>query len=240
MKIIIANWKSNPRNVKLAKALAKVTDLSSNRIKLVIAPPDTFLEDVGNILKKASLGAQDVFWADSGAYTGEVSIKQLKSLKVKYVIIGHSERRKFLKETDKLINKKIKASLKAGFKVILCIGEWQRHSLAKAKIFVKSQIRKDLDGVKNYKNLIIAYEPVWAISTNKSGKSDRPEDAVEMAKFIKQSLVISHKLPVKVLYGGSVTYKNAKSFLRQKEIDGALVGGASLIPKDFKKIVQSV
>ncbi len=237
-KIIVANWKANPNTTKQAVALAKALDKRG----VVVAPPYPFLEQVGRVLKKATLGAQDVFWADSGPYTGEVSLKQLKSLKVKYVILGHSERRKYLGETDELINKKVKAALKMGFKVILCVGEWKRKSLSSAKSFVKNQLRRDLRGTNKLgsypaNKLIIAYEPVWAISTGRAG-ADKPEDAVEMAKFIKQLLVVSHKLSVKVLYGGSVNAKNAYSFLKHKEIEGALVGGASLKPKEFRKVIK--
>lgn len=232
-KIIVANWKANPNTAKQAIALAKAIDKSG----VVIAPPYPFLESLSKTLRRATLGAQDVFWADRGAYTGEVSLNQLKNLKVKYIILGHSERRKFLNETDEFINKKVKAALKAGFKVILCVGEWRRQSFGQAKIFVRGQLKKDLADVRSYRNLVITYEPVWAISTSKSGKPDKPEDAAQMAKFIKQSLVISHKLSVRVLYGGSVNAKNAKSFLKYKEIDGVLVGGASLSPREFLKII---
>lgn len=228
-KLIIANWKSNPDNSRQAIALAKAID----RKGVVIAPPYPFLEAVGKSIKKATLGAQDVFWADSGPYTGEVSLKQLKSLGVKYVILGHSERRIYLGETDDLINKKVKTALKSGFKVILCVGESKRKSLSSAKSFVKNQLRRNLIGVNRFKNLIITYEPVWSISGgDPRHRADNPKDAAEMVRFIKQMV------RVKVIYGGSVTGNNAKSFFKHKEIDGVLVGGASLNSQEFKKMLK--
>jgi triosephosphate isomerase len=242
-KIIIANWKSNPRNIDEAKKLAKATDF----IDAVICPPFPFLETVGNVIKKSSLGAQDVFWGDIGAYTGEVSWRHLKNLGVKYVIIGHSERRRYLKESDELISRKVEAALKAGLKVVLCVGEGlniHNEGADPVKIFVKDQLEKNLpvnfDSDIAGSRLTVAYEPVWAISTEAGGKPDTPENAVEMIKFIKGILNSDFNVAnPKVIYGGSVNAKNAAEFLRNKEIDGALVGGASLKPKEFKLIVDT-
>ncbi len=237
MKLLVANWKSNPAKISEAVELAKTTD----RLNVVICPPDLFLSEVKKVLKNASLGAQDVFWGNLGAYTGEVSWKELVELGVEYVIIGHSERRKYLKETDELINNKLIASLDAGLKVILCVGEpseIRNKGFNSAKNFVEQQLDKDLIGLDPSKakdKLIIAYEPIWAIG---SGTPDTPESANEMAKFIKEFLAKNYKLQTSVLYGGSVNSKNAKDFLIQKEIDGALVGGASLNAEEFNKIAE--
>ncbi len=234
-KLLVANWKSNPGKISEAVELAKSTDIEN----VVICPPDIFLAEVKKILKNASLGAQDVFWGNLGAYTGEVSWKELLELGVEYVIIGHSERRKYLNETDELINNKLVASLDAGLKVILCVGEpteIRNKGINNAKNFVEQQLDKDLiglDAAKAKNNLIIAYEPIWAIGT---GTPDTPENAADMAKFIK-SIVKGQVSNVPVLYGGSVNSKNAKDFLDKEEIDGALVGGASLNPEEFNKIV---
>lgn len=249
-KLLIANWKSNPHDALSAIKLAKSIDKKG----VVITPPYPFLEQVGKVIKYAELGAQDVFWEDVGPYTGEISWHQLKYLKVKYVIIGHSERRRYLAETDESINKKVKASMKAGINVILCVGEPKRElriknyelEIRKAKNYVKKQIEKDLKGIRNslfkiHDSLIIAYEPVWAISSEKGSKPDTPEDAVEMIKFVKEILNSKfHILNSKVLYGGSVTAKNARSFLVQKDIDGALVGGASLDALEFNRIISNI
>jgi triosephosphate isomerase (TIM) len=238
-KLIIANWKMNPATEKEAVRLARSEDFKN----VVIAPPFPYLSAVKRVLKKSALGAQDVFWEKDGAYTGGVSAGQLKKMGVKYVIIGHSERRS-LGETDEIINKKVKTALKEGLKVILCVGEPKRgagnrkQELKKAKSYIRRQLQKDIKGISKNKdqmsNIIVAYEPIWAIGT---GRADKPNKTVEMVEFIKRLMVISYKLRIKVLYGGSVKARNAARFLGQMEIDGALVGGASLKPAEFRKIV---
>lgn len=224
-KLIVANWKSNPQTFGEALKLAKASDFKD----VVVVPPYIYLQTLNWTLKKAAIGAQDTFWKEKDPYTGEITPSQLKSLKVKYVIVGHSERRK-LGETDEIVNDKIKAAMKAGLKVILCIGEdWsvRRKGITTAKRYIANQLKKDLKGVRD--SLIIAYEPVWAIGT---GKSDNPKTSAEIIKQIR------NMLDTKVLYGGSVTPKNAKSFLAQTGIDGALVGGASLSSQSFRSIVK--
>lgn len=240
-KILIANWKSNPNNPKSAVKLAKAIDKKG----VVIAPPFPFLSAVSRVINKSALGAQDLFWAD-GPYTGEVSAEDLKILKVKYVIIGHSERRKNLKETDKMINLKLKAALKEGLRAVLCVGEpvqVRRKGIKNAKEFIRRQLRADLHTLPtaHLTRLIVAYEPVWAISTEKGSKPDTPQDAVEMISFIKRTLNSKfHILNPRVLYGGSVNAKNARKFLKEKAIDGALVGGVSLKPLEFHKVVNVI
>lgn len=246
-KLIVANWKMHPDSAKNAVSLAAKIEKGipkSNKAEVVIAPPFPFLEDVKKVLKNSKLGAQDVFFENKGAYTGEVSPSMLKSSGVEYVIIGHSENRK-LGETDAIINKKIKATLKEGLKVILCVGEGleiRKKGLSSAKNFVQAQLKKDIP-TTNYKlpttQLVVAYEPVWAISTNKNSKPDRPEDSAEMIKYIKQILHSKfYILNSRVVYGGSVNSRNAKNFLQYKEIDGALIGGASLKAEEFIKIIN--
>jgi len=242
-KPTVFNWKMNPLTEKQALKLARASD----RKNIVVAPPFLFLEAVSHVLKRAKLGAQDLAWEDPGrgSYTGEVSAEMLKDADVKYVILGHSERRRFLKETDAVINKKLRIALKEGFCVILCVGErWsvRRKGLASAQKFVKNQLQRDLKGLTNNlkpttNNLIVAYEPVWAIGT---GRNDTPEDAVTMATSIKKLLVKSYKLKVKILYGGSVNSKNINNFLSKKEINGVLVGGASARLKDLKAIIKKI
>ena len=172
----------------------------------------------------------------------------LKNLGVEYTIIGHSERRQHLNETDEIINEKVKTALGAGLKVILCVGEphratsGKRQEISKTKSYVKRQLEKDLKGVKNMSrvssrlSLVIAYEPIWAIGT---GRPCRPEDALEIIIFIKKILNSKFQiLDSRVLYGGSVDGNNIGDFVKYKEIDGVLVGGASLNPKDVKKILS--
>lgn len=237
-KLLIANWKSNPADVKSAIALAKAIDGKN----VVIAPPSPFLESVGKVIKKSSLGAQNVFWAD-GPYTGEVSAADLKIMKVKYVIVGHSERRNNLLETDEMINLKIKEVVKSGLKAVLCVGEplkVRRRGIGEAKKFIANQLTKDLKNVIKNKNLIVAYEPIWSISTEKGSKPDNPEDAALIINFMRVWLKRKGFKKVKVIYGGSVNGENFSDFMKQKGIDGALVGGASLRPIEFNKMKRAI
>ncbi len=257
-KILIFNWKMAPQSLSEAKRLLTnykrpITNNEENKKEIVVASPSVYLVYLSSLSsvvgRKSSvkLGAQDVFYENSGAYTGEISPKMLKNLGVKYVIIGHSERRKYLGETDEMINKKVLAVLKAGLKVILCVGEPTRsikykvESIKQAKNYIKKQLEKDLKKVSNIKyqvsrNLIVAYEPVWAIS---GSHSDTPEDALEMIKYIKQTLNSKfYILNSRVLYGGSVNSKNIGDFLKRPEIDGALIGHASLKVEEVKKIIE--
>lgn len=239
-KLIVANWKSNPKSISEAVKLAKASDFEN----VVIAPPYPYLEKVGRIIKKAFLGAQDVFWEDGGSYTGEVSISQLKDLKVKYVIIGHSERREHLGETDEVINKKIRLALSRGFKVVLCVGESlkvRRQGALASQRHVLKQLTQGLRGINSIKpNLIIAYEPIWAIGT---GKSDSPGEATAIISSMRKKLFLKHGIQrrgeIKFLYGGSINARNAFGFLNRQGIDGALVGGASLSPQSFKTIIKA-
>lgn len=248
MKIIVANWKLNPATEKEAIKLAKESDLEG----LVICPPFPFLEAVAKVIKKAKLGAQDLFWEEKGAYTGEVSGSQLKDLCVEYVIIGHSERRLKLEETDEMVAKKIKAALKDGLKPILCVGETaEERAQGKTREIVGKELRLGLSLIPGReKEVIVAYEPIWAIGT---GAPDTPENMLEMVEFIYRQLMSyagatvgefknskTQKLTnsLKIIYGGSVTSKNAEDFLKHKEIRGALVGGASLNSKEIKNIIS--
>lgn len=243
-KIIIANWKTNPdtqeKAVKLAKEIEK--GVRDKKTEVVIAPPMPYLLSVKGILKKTKLAAQDVFWEDLGPYTGETSWHQLKRAKVSYVIVGHSERRRLLKESDGMINKKVIASIKNGLGVVLCIGESKTvrsRGMPSVKKFLLSQLKKDLKNlshVASRMSLVIAYEPIWAIG---SGKPDKPSDTLEVISFIKKLLASRYSLVARVLYGGSVNSQNARSFLSKQEIDGALVGGASLKPAEFEKIIKA-
>jgi triosephosphate isomerase len=243
-KIIICNWKANPATVQTAVKLAEGVDGAIFRTDdagpVVVAPPHVFLDAVGETLEDAMLGAQDAFWGGLGAYTGATSWKHLRSLGVKYVILGHSERRAYFKEENEDINKRIKAVLLSGMTAVLCVGEPDRTKRTKRWIraYVKKQVVEALVGVpkKHANKLIVAYEPVWAIGKK---KGDTPEDADEMAFFIKEVLSSAgYGNDVRVLYGGSVNKSNAKGFLLQKHIDGALVGGASLRLGEFRKIIE--
>jgi triosephosphate isomerase len=227
-KLIVANWKLNPQTEKEAITLAKKTDFKN----VVIAPPFPFLGAVKKVLKKASLGAQDAFWEGAGAYTGEVSSEMLKRLGAKYVILGHSERRIYMNESDSMVNKKTASALKAGLLPIICVGEpkeVRKKGFASAKAYVGKQLKESLKGISE--SVVIAYEPIWAIGT---GTPDSPDETRAMARFIR-----SLRPDATVLYGGSVNGKNYDLFLSLQEIGGALVGGASLRAEEFKAIALS-
>lgn len=229
-RIIAGNWKMNPRTLKEAIELARGVDeaLKDLPIEKVIFPPFVFLTEVLRIVGNINVGAQNVFYEDSGAFTGEVSPAMLKDIGINWVIIGHSERRNILKEDDKMILKKVKRALEWGFGVILCVGEkLQDRELNRHKDVVKRQ----LDGLPEHENLIIAYEPVWAIGT---GKNATPEQIEEMHTLIKD--ITGNK----VLYGGSVNPENSRELSMVKNLDGFLVGGASLKVESFQQIARSL
>ena len=210
--LIVANWKMNPSTLEEAKSIF-------NQVKetgAVICPPFVYLSALG------ANGAQDCFYEEKGAFTGEVSPQMLKNLAVEYVILGHSERRKYQKETNELVGKKIEAALGAGLKVILCVDR-------------VSQIKNALKEIGNWKlkieNLAVAYEPLFAIGT---GKACPPEKAEKMRVAIKKVLGES----ALVLYGGSVNSQNTEDYIKKAHFDGLLVGGASLKPQEFIDIVK--
>jgi len=224
--LIIANWKMNPSDPNQAKKLFG----AFKELNAVICPPFCYLNSkVLPTGAKFVLGAQNSHWEEKGAYTGEISPKMLKSLGVRYVILGHSERRIHFQETDEMINKKIKAVLKHHLIPVLCIGEKEGED---AETVVSEQLQKDLDGIAQteIKKIIIAYEPVWAIGT---GNFCSAEKAEKMLNFIRR------KTANRILYGGSVNSKISKEYLKIG-FDGLLVGGASLNIKEFKKIVKNV
>lgn len=211
----------------------------TKKARVVVASPFVFLP----LFKKnrsVELGAQDAFWSDGGAYTGEISPRMLKSIGVRYVIVGHSERREHLAETDEMVNKKLKAVLHAGLKAVLCVGEKSR-SEENFQHTVRRELVEDLKDVsrKLAQNLIIAYEPIWAIGT---GRAVKPQDLFEMATYIRRSIheifagAVTYQTPI--LYGGSVSGHNARTFLHVDGVDGLLVGGASLSAKEFIRIVS--
>ena len=244
-KIIAANWKMNPGSAKEAEEIVKflAKNYTEKNVQLILFPPFVYFcrlrDELDNDADKFDWGAQDIFWEESGAYTGEISSAMLKSFWVQYVIIGHSERRWKLGETDEIINKKIKTALENGITPILAVGEKEKGDSVEK--FLEDQLCKGLEDLdeKQISKIIIAYEPVWAIGT---GSADNPEDTIKAVRIIKDIIgkmvgkEITDKIPV--LYGGSVTSENARDFLSEKEINGALVGGASLNKEEFLKILN--
>ena len=230
-KIIVANWKmylSAKDAVFLAKKVAKIRLRNKS---LVLAPPFTAVEAVKKVAgKNVSLAGQDVFWSDYGAYTGEICGKDLKDLGCEYVIVGHSERRKYFQETDEMANKKVRYAQKTGLTPILCVGETVGEKKAGRTLdIIRRQLTIALNGA-NAKKIIIAYEPVWAIGT---GNPENPRNADVVQGEIKK--ITGANI---VLYGGSIDKNNFAEFLAQKSIDGLLIGGASAKWDELKEIIK--
>lgn len=246
LPIIAGNWKMNKTVGEAVDFIRKFKGLISgvNDVEIVVAPPFTALFAVGRELDGSSikLSAQNLHWEDKGAFTGEISPLMLKELGCEYVIIGHSERRQYFGETDEIINRKIKGALKNGLKPIFCVGETLMER-EKGETFnvIKRQMEFGLRDIKKeeIKKIIIAYEPVWAIGT---GKTATPDQAEEAHRFIRERLEIlfSREISevVRIQYGGSVTPENIKGLMEKVNIDGALVGGASLLAESFSRIVR--
>jgi triosephosphate isomerase len=242
ISLIAGNWKMNTtvaEAIDLVKAMRKELDKVSN-VEKVVCPPFVSLASVKELLKKSSikLGAQNLYFAEKGAYTGEISPLMLADL-CEFVIIGHSERRQYFSEMGEVINKKLAAALKAGLKPILCIGErLEENEAGRTEEVVAEQLKSALAGIAAPDGLVIAYEPVWAIGT---GKAATGEQANKTIAFIRQNIVKSYgdkiAQEMRILYGGSVTATNAAEFMQQPDIDGALVGGASLKTTEFLSIV---
>lgn len=244
--LIAGNWKMNKtveESVELVNSLKqRVSDVYGREV--LVCPPFVSLVVVKELLKNSNvkLGAQNMYFADSGAFTGEISPLMLKSAGCDYVIVGHSERRQFFGETDEIVNKKMKIAFENGIVPIVCIGETlqQRESNETFSV-IERQTKKSLVGItlEQAKKVVIAYEPVWAIGT---GKTATPEQAEEVHGFIRkiysQMYGTESAETVRILYGGSVKSDNVSEIMKQPDIDGALVGGASLKADEFAKIVR--
>jgi len=241
--LIVGNWKMNPNSQKEAKEIFDAIREGVRGLKseVVICPPAVYLYASGFGEGIIFMGAQNVYFEDKGAFTGEISVAMLKDLGIGYVIIGHSERRKYFGETDESVNKKIKSAIGAEIEQIFCVGETAEERVAnKQEEVVERQIKEGLSGVTDILGMVIAYEPVWAIGT---GNACSPEDAKKMKEFIEKTIsdiygkdVLSE---VRIIYGGSVNSKNSASYLKEAGYNGLLPGGASLIPEEFIKIVKS-
>jgi triosephosphate isomerase len=244
---VAGNWKMN-KTVKESALLVQelLPDLEKiKEVESIICPPFTALHPVAGLLKDSTikLGAQNLFWEEKGAYTGEISPAMVAEI-AEYVILGHSERRAYFHDTDESVNKKVLAALTVGIKPILCVGETlEENESGQTGEVITRQLRAGLADVdpEQFESILIAYEPVWAIGT---GKAATPEAANQiiadnirttLSEFTSQDLVES----IRILYGGSVKPDNAKDFFQEPEIDGALVGGASLTSDAFVKITEA-
>ena len=244
-KVIAGNWKMNMLPNEAINFIEELTPLVSdtkNEVILCVPYTDLFYSLLNVQGTNIKIGAQNMHWEEKGAYTGEVSAQMLKSIGVEYVIIGHSERRQYFAETDETVNKKVKSALAVGLKPIICVGETleQRES-GQTEAIVTSQIEKALEGVstEDLEKIIVAYEPIWAIGTGKTATS---EDANNSIKAIRNKIreIYGEEISqnVMILYGGSVKSTNARELFETSDIDGALVGGASLKADEFAKIVN--
>jgi triosephosphate isomerase len=248
--IMAGNWKMHHTHLDAIQVVQKLSyRLSSEdyeRCEVVVCPTFTSLRAVQTVIEADNLpiglGAQNVFWEDKGAYTGEVSPSMLAKLAVSYVIVGHSERREIFGETDEMVNKKVKAVIKAGMTPIMCCGETlEEREAGETAAKVSRQVQAGLDGLdsKQVGAMVIAYEPIWAIGT---GRNATPEDANETIGTIRSMVAglagEAAAAAIRIQYGGSVKPSNVAAIMAQPEIDGALVGGASLEADDFAQIVR--
>jgi triosephosphate isomerase len=249
-RYVIANWKMNlslNESVQLAKKINIKLMKEIWQRQVIICPDFLSLFPVSSALEKSKLklGAQDVFWQEQGSYTGEVSIKNLNQLNVSTIILGHSERRTIMNETSKMVNRKLKLTLKYNFNPVVCVGENEEiRNKGKEKSFLKKQLKETLGGLKLEKaqEIIIAYEPIWAIGT---GKNMPAKEIKEMLSFIKEEIInLYNKSLVNknfvFIYGGSVNTNNIKEISKYSQIQGVLVGGASLKLSSFIKICKSI
>ncbi|KAF0155150.1 MAG: triosephosphate isomerase (TIM) [Syntrophaceae bacterium] len=243
--IVAGNWKMHntiSESVALAYAIKEGTTGLKNG-EVIVAPPFTALHSVGEAIKGSTvaLAAQNMYYEDKGAFTGEVSPSMLADAGCKYVIIGHSERRKYFNESDENVNLKVMKALATGLKPIVCVGETDgERNKGVTQSVVNRQVRKALAGVNKIDHIVIAYEPVWAIGTGKVATSAQAEDVHD---FIRRLLVEIYGCmadDVRILYGGSVTKDNISELIAMEDIDGALVGGASLKPDDFLGIINKM
>ncbi len=242
--IIAGNWKMNKTPDEAAALIEELKPLVADaQAEVVVCPPFVCLETAARAVRGSNirLGAQNVHFEKGGAYTGEVTTGMLGALGVEYVIIGHSERRQYFAETDETVNKKVKASLEAGLVPIICVGETleQREKGVTAEV-VRMQTKLALEGLDagQVAGLVIAYEPIWAIGTGKTATS---EDANETIKCIRNAVAEvfqSASENVRIQYGGSMNPKNASELMAMSDIDGGLIGGASLRAEDFSKVVN--
>jgi triosephosphate isomerase len=244
--IIAGNWKMNKTTLEAGDLAAALIPLvsSANDREIVLAPPFTSLEAVSETIRGTNmvLAAQNMHWEEKGAFTGEISAEMLLDLGCKYVIIGHSERRQYFGETDETVNRKVKQALKKGLLPIMCVGETlAEREAGKLNEIINRQVTGGLKDLSagDMKKVVIAYEPVWAIGT---GKTATPEQANEVHQLIRQQVKSLYNTEIaeglRIQYGGSVTPENVSTLMAMPDIDGALVGGASLKPESFAALAN--
>ena len=244
--LIVGNWKMYKT---IEEAVSFVNELkieiyNIRNVDIAVCPPFTALSNVRDALEDSNiyLGAQNMYFEDEGACTGDISPLMLKDAGCRYVILGHSERRRIFTETDELINKKVKVALKYGLIPILCVGETIEEREANRTFdVINSQLNKDLDSIEkdDFQKIVIAYEPVWAIGTGKTATEEQAQEAHSYIRnYLKENSSDEAAEKIKILYGGSVKPHNIESLIKQPDLDGALVGGASLDVRSFSQIIK--
>lgn len=242
---IAGNWKMNKTISEAKDLVSSLKDLVKDikDVEVGVCPPDIDLPAVVEIAKDSNIkvGGQNMHWEESGAYTGDVSPVMLKELGVEYIIIGHSERREYYNETDEEVNKKVKAAFEHGLKPIICVGESLEERKAKeTREVVENQIRKALKGLnqKQVSQTVVAYEPLWAIGTGESASAKQANQVISYIRDVIETDYLEAAEDVRIQYGGSVKPHNIEEFMSESDIDGALVGGASLSADSFAEIAK--
>lgn len=237
--VIVGNWKMNKSKVEIMEFVETVNEKLANvdNVEFGVCAPFVYLDAI-NKDGVLNIGAQNMHYEASGAYTGEISGEMLTDIGVKYAIIGHSERRQYFNETDETVNLKVKKALSLGLIPIVCCGETlEQYENGETKAVVKDQMQKAFDGVTSLENVIVAYEPIWAIGTGLIANSTTAND---ICKYIREVLKESFSEEVSIQYGGSVKPENIKEYLGMSDIDGALVGGASVKAEDFISLITNL
>lgn len=244
--LIAGNWKMYKTPVEASETAKQLVRYAGGvkDVDMMIAPTFIALTAVYEAIKNSSiaLGAQNLYWEDEGAYTGEISAPMLKSAGCRYCIIGHSERRQYFGETDETVNKKIRAAIKADLQPVFCVGETEKErDSGQTLSILDKQVKKGLEGLVSdqLESLIIAYEPVWAIGTGKTATDDQAQEVHQFIRsLVKSNLGQALADSIRILYGGSVKPANIASLMAMPDIDGALVGGASLSAESFSQIIK--
>ena len=247
--LIAGNWKMHANHLEAIQMVQKLSyrldPADYQRVDVVVCPPFTALRSVQTVIESdhlaIELGAQNVDWHDQGAFTGEIAPPMLSKLSVSYVIVGHSERRQLFGETDEVVNKKVRAVLDAGMTPILCVGETEdEREAGEAGSKVSGQVRAGLSGVspEEVADLVVAYEPIWAIGTGRTASADDAGDMCGTVRSVVREVAGDAADSTRVLYGGSVNPGNIAGLMAKRDIDGGLVGGASLDPDQFASVIR--
>ena len=243
--IIAGNWKMHKTAAEAIQFVESIKEqVQGTDVEVVLCTPYTLLHPVKEAIRGTNikLSAQNMHWDDQGAYTGEVSPLMLKELEVEYCIVGHSERRQYFNETDETVNKKVHAALKHNIKPIVCVGETlEQRENGETNTLVKRQVVKAFEGVSGERvaEIVIAYEPIWAIGTGKTATSEQANEVIyNIREVIRELYGEEIYTEIRIQYGGSVKPSNVEEIMNQEDIDGALVGGASLKPDDFVALVN--